>query len=94
MWRAERIKGIYAGIVGTIRQRLSEMDAELRKDRRYTVRVDREIEDFFNAHTLLNISDFIRKAIRNEIAGFNEQDYERLVNEYEKALEEVKKYVH
>jgi len=71
------------------------MDAELRKDRRYTVRVDRQIETFFNTHPYVSISDFIREAVRHEIAGFNEQEYGRLVNEYEMhALEELKKYVH
>jgi len=55
------------------------MDAKLRKDRRYTVRVDRQIETFFNTHPYVSISDFIREAIKNEIAGFNEQEYGRMV---------------
>jgi Arc/MetJ-type ribon-helix-helix transcriptional regulator len=55
------------------------MDVKLRKDRRYTVRVDRKIEAFFDTHPYVSISDFIRTAIKNEIAGFNEQDYERMV---------------
>jgi len=71
------------------------MDIKLPMDRKYTVRADRQIEDFFNAHPYVSISDFIRKAIKNEIAGFNEQEYEKLVNEYEiLALEELKKHVH
>jgi len=59
------------------------MDIKLRKDRRYTIRVDRQIETFFNAHPFVSISDFIRAAIKNEIAGFDEQEYEKAMKEYE-----------
>jgi len=59
------------------------MDIKLRKERRYTIRVDRQIETFFSTHPYLSISDFIRAAIKNEIAGFNEQEYEKAMKEYE-----------
>jgi len=77
------------------------MDIKLPKERRYIFRADGQIEAFFNAHPHLNISDFLREAVRKEIESFNkqgnEQEYERRVNEYEtltKAREELKKYVH
>jgi len=59
------------------------MDVKLRKDRRYTVRVDRQIEAFFSSHPYICISDFIREAVKNEIAGFDESEYEKAMKEYE-----------
>jgi len=77
------------------------MEIKIPKERRYIFRADVQIEAFFNAHPHLNISDFLRVAVRKEIESFNkldnEQEYERLVNEYgtlTKAREELKKYVH
>jgi len=59
------------------------MDIKHRKERRYIFRADRQIENFFSTHPYLSISGFIREAVRHEIAGFDEQEYEKAMKEYE-----------
>ena len=59
------------------------MEIKIPKERRYIFRADVQIEAFFNAHPHLNISDFLRVAVRKEIAGFDESEYEKAMKEYE-----------
>jgi len=71
-----------------------KMEIKIPKERRYIFRADVQIEAFFNAHPHLNISDFLRVAVRKEIESFNEQDNEQEYERLTKAREELKKYVH